>query len=192
MVDFDNTINRMNDFGFKPNPDLVYIRIPNAEEEIRRGLKYFIGDNAAWIDKYKEIVEWCEDNHGRGLLVMGNCGTGKTLICGKILPILINHYLRRVVYIADAKRLNKDIDIVLTQHQIYIDDIGIEDMSVNYGEKRLTFAEIVDEAEKKGKLLIITTNLDTKEIEEKYGTRTIDRLRAITKSITLSGKSFRK
>ena len=123
---------------------------------------------------------------------MGNCGTGKTLICGKILPILINHYLRRVVYIADAKRLNKDIDIVLTQHQIYIDDIGIEDMSVNYGEKRLTFAEIVDEAEKKGKLLIITTNLDTKEIEEKYGTRTIDRLRAITKSITLSGKSFRK
>ena len=154
MVDFDSTINRMNDFGFKPNPDLVYIRIPNAEEEIKRGLKYFIGDNAAWIDKYNEIVEWCEDNHGRGLLVMGNCGTGKTLICGKILPILINHYLRRVVYIADAKRLNKDIDIVLTQHQIYIDDIGIEDMSVNYGEKRLPLLKLWMKLKKKVSYLL--------------------------------------
>ena len=64
-----------------------------------------------------------------------------------------------------------------------MDDIGTENLSVKYGEKRLAFAELTDEAEKKGKLLILTTNLSIDELREKYGERTVDRLRAITKTV---------
>lgn len=192
MVDFENAINRMRDFGFNPNPDLVNIHIPNSKENITKGFNYFIGGGFTWLDEYDDIASWCENNNGRGLLIMGNCGLGKTLICGKILPILINHYCHKVIYITNAQLLNKDIDVILKKHLIYIDDIGTESISVKFGERRLPFAELVDEAEKKGKLLIITTNLNPEEIEEKYGTRTIDRLHAITKAVKLSGKSFRK
>lgn len=72
------------------------------------------------------------------------------------------------------------------------DDIGTENLSVKYGEKRLSFAELADEAEKKGKLLILTTNLSIDELREKYGERTIDRLRAITRTVLFSGESLRK
>ena len=80
----------------------------------------------------------------------------------------------------------------MKQHVIYIDDVGTEDISNIYGNKRIPFAELVDAAEKEGKLLIISTNLDEDHLKEKYGERVVDRLRAITRKITISGKSMRK
>ena len=88
--------------------------------------------------------------------------------------------------------MNAKLDEVKQKHIIYIDDVGTENLSVKYGEKRLAFAELADEAEKKGKLLILTTNLTIEELREKYGERTIDRLRAITKTVLFSGVSLRK
>ena len=88
--------------------------------------------------------------------------------------------------------MNANLEEVKKKHIIYIDDVGTENLSVKYGEKRLAFAELADEAEKKGKLLILTTNLTIDELREKYGERTIDRLRAITKTVLFSGISLRK
>ena len=88
--------------------------------------------------------------------------------------------------------MNAKLDEVKQKHIIYIDDVGTENLSVKYGDKRLAFAELADEAEKKGKLLILTTNLTIDELREKYGERTIDRLRAITKTVLFSGVSLRK
>ena len=89
-------------------------------------------------------------------------------------------------------QLNANLDTVKQKHIIYIDDIGTEFLSVKYGEKRLSFAELVDEAEKKGKLLIVTTNLSLSELQQKYGERTLDRLRAITTPVVFKGDSLRK
>ena len=75
---------------------------------------------------------------------------------------------------------------------IYIDDIGTEEVSKVYGNVRCTFSELCDAAEQKGKLFIITTNLTANELEAKYGERTIDRLKAITKFVPFTGKSLRK
>lgn len=104
----------------------------------------------------------------------------------------MNHYCRKVVSCYDAQQMNADLDVVKQKHIIYVDDIGTENLSVKYGEKRLAFAELADEAEKKGKLLILTTNLSIDELREKYGERTIDRLRAITRTVLFSGESLRK
>jgi len=144
------------------------------------------------MPEYDEVVRWLSDNDYRGLLCLGNCGLGKTLICGKILPILINHYCKKLISCYDALQMNANIDAVKSKHIVYVDDIGTESLSVKYGEKRLAFAELVDEAEKRGKLLIITTNLSTDEIREKYGERTLDRLKGITKTVLFTGQSFRK
>lgn len=192
-----NTIEHLiKDVGFNPIPNVVNISISeslfNAQLSLWRGIKFFTGNNASWQNEYGGIAAWLVGNKGRGLLCLGNCGRGKTLICGKIIPILLNHYCNKIVSCYDAQQLNANIDAVKQKHIIYIDDIGTEFLSVKYGEKRLAFAELVDEAEKKGKLLIVTTNLSLSELTQKYGERTVDRLRAITTPVVFKGDSLRK
>lgn len=192
MVNFKDAISNLIDTGFSPLPNSVSIAIPEAKEVMWKGIQFFTGDAAVWQKEYDEVASWLTDNKGRGLLCIGNCGRGKTLICGKIIPVLLNHYCRKIVSCYDAQQMNEELDAVKQKHIIFIDDIGTEFLSVKYGSKRLSFAELVDEAEKKGKLLIITTNLSIAELREKYGERTIDRLRAITTPIVFKGESMRK
>ena len=192
MVNFESTIENLRETGFSPMPDLVYISVQESKKALWEGLKYFTKEKAVWLKEYDEIVKWLADNKGRGLLCMGNCGRGKSLISGKIIPILLNHYCRKIVSCYDAQQMNADIDKVKASHIIYIDDIGTESISVKYGERRLAFAELVDEAEKKGKLLIVSTNLSINDLCEKYGERTVDRLRAITTPVAFEGESLRK
>lgn len=192
QINFQQTINRLRDTVFSPIPNKVQFSIPDAKTILWAGIKYFTGKDAQWLPEYEEVVSWLSGNEGRGLLCFGNCGRGKTLICGKIIPLLLNHYCGKVVSCYDSQQMNADLDAVKQKHIIYVDDIGTENISVKYGEKRLAFAELADEAEKKGKLLILTTNLTIEELREKYGERTIDRLRAITKTVLFSGISLRK
>lgn len=191
QIDFKRTIESLKETGFNPLPNLVNIAIPDAKRILWRGLNYFT-EKAEWLPEYEDIVSWLSDNKGRGLLCYGNCGRGKTIICGKIIPLLLNHYCRKIVACYDSQSMNADIDAVKQKHIIYIDDVGTENMSVKFGEKRLAFCEIVDEAEKRGKLLMLTTNLSLDEISQKYGERTMDRLVAITTRVKFIGKSLRK
>lgn len=180
--------------GFFGSPKKVSIRIDNAKLLLCNGLKYYCGEGAVWQQEYEEVAEWLTDNKGRGLWLCGECGRGKTLIGAKILPVLFNfyHFPRKTISLYDAKDLNSKFDDIVKKHIIYIDDVGKESVEVNYGNRNLRFPDIVDEAEKKGKLLMFSTNLSQEKMVEKYGERTVDRLRAITKKIVFRGKSLRK
>lgn len=191
QIDFKRTIEGLKATGFNPLPNSVNISIPDAKRILWNGLNYFVG-KAEWLSEYEEVSNWLSDNKGRGLLCYGNCGRGKSLICWKIIPLLLNHYCHKIVACYDAQQMNADIDAVKQKHIIYIDDVGVENMSVKFGEKRLAFCEIVDEAEKRGKLLMLTTNLSLDEISQKYGERTMDRLIAITTRVKFKGESLRK
>lgn len=192
MVDFQTTVEQLRATGFNPNPDRVQIAIPNARDALWSGLKYYLGDKAEWLPCYDEVAEWLSGNDGRGLLCYGSCGLGKSVICGKIIPVLLNHYHHKVVSIYEADSMNSHIDSVKEKHILYIDDIGTEGESVKYGERRMAFPEIVDAAEKKGKLLICSTNLGLADLKAKYGERTTDRLKAITRQVLFTGNSFRR
>lgn len=192
MVDFKSALSVLADVGFNPIPNAVFISVPDARAALWKGIQFFAGNAASWQDEYNDVANWLANNKGRGLLCLGNCGRGKTLLCGKIIPVLLNYYCRKIVSCYDAQQLNAELDAVKRKHIIYIDDIGTEFLSVKYGEKRLAFAELVDEAEKKGKLLIISTNLSLSELQQKYGERTVDRLRAITTPVVFKGDSLRK
>ena len=192
MVDFKSALSVLADVGFNPVPNAVFISVPDAKAALWKGIQFFTGNAASWQDEYNDVANWLTDNKGRGLLCIGNCGRGKTLLCGRIIPVLLNHYCHKIVSCYDAQQLNANLDAVKQKHIIYVDDIGTEFLSVKYGEKRLSFAELVDEAEKKGKLLIISTNLSLSELQQKYGERTVDRLRAITTPVVFKGGSLRK
>lgn len=194
---FKNLISQMRDTGYPQKIDRVQISIPNAEKRLRGGLQYVVnmksGCNAEWNEhNYRPIVDWMTDNKGKGLLMFGGCGLGKSVIGMYILPLLIKDVHKKVVNIFSAQELNKKIDEILKLHIIYIDDIGTEDNLNSYGNKRMPFAELCDDAEKKGKLLILTTNLSIDELTERYGDRVVDRLIATTKAVPFTGDSLRK
>lgn len=192
QINFKQAVENLRHTGFSPIPGKVFISIPDAKGHLERGLAFFVGEGYTWLPEYEKVALWLSNNNGRGLLCFGNCGRGKSVICGKIIPLLLNHYCHKIVSCYDSQTMNNDIDDVKRKHIIYIDDIGIENVSIKFGEKRLAFPEIVDEAEKKGKLLIITTNLSLSEIEQKYGERTKDRLIALVEPVLFKGKSMRK
>lgn len=194
---FKNLVSQMRDTGYPQEIDRVQISIPNAEKRLRGGLQYVVnmksGCNAEWNEhNYRPIVDWMTDNKGKGLLMFGGCGLGKSVIGMYILPLLIKEVHKKVVNIFSAQELNKKIDEILKLHIIYIDDIGTEDNLNSYGNKRMPFAELCDDAEKKGKLLILTTNLSIDELTERYGDRVVDRLIATTKAVPFTGDSLRK
>lgn len=194
---FKNLLSQMRDTGYPQEIDRVQISIPNAEKRLRGGLQYVVnmksGCNAEWNEhNYRPIVDWMTDNKGKGLLMFGGCGLGKSVIGMYILPLLIKDVHKKVVNIFSAQELNKKIDEILKLHIIYIDDIGTEDNLNSYGNKRMPFAELCDDAEKKGKLLILTTNLSIDELTERYGDRVVDRLIATTKAVPFTGDSLRK
>ena len=190
-MDFAKEFDMMKDFGYGVQNG-IKINIPNSKENLSKGLDCLTRNNTVWLKEYDNIVEWLTDNKGRGLLAYGNVGRGKTLILGRIIPTLIHYYYNLVVNITDSTRMNKEPDILMGKKLLYIDDIGIERESVIYGDKRWVFPEIVDNAEKNGNLLLISTNLSLDEIKEKYGVRTFDRLRTITKTVLFQGDSLRK
>lgn len=176
----------------------VRFRLDNARDILGRGLRYFCGDDAQWLPEYDEIVAWLSDNQGKGLLCLGNCGRGKTLICQNILPLIFRHWLGLFLNTFTANDLNehngeqRSYDVIKQYKIISIDDVGTESEAALFGERHVFFNELVDECERKQKLLIVTTNLSRKELKERYGERTTDRLRSITTTIEFKGKSLRK
>lgn len=194
---FRNLISQMRDTGYPQEIDRVQISIPNAEKRLRGGLQYVVnmksGCDAEWNEhNYRPIVDWMTDNKGKGLLMFGGCGLGKSVIGMYILPLLIKDVHHKVVNIFSAQELNQKIDEILKLHIIYVDDIGTEDNLNSYGNKRMPFAELCDAAEKKGKLLMLTTNLSIEELTQRYGDRVVDRLIATTKAVPFTGDSLRR
>ena len=180
---------KLSDFGYRL-PNRVYINIGNARERLGNALRYFCGQDAKWLPEYEEVSEWLTDNKGKGLLLIGDCGRGKTLITTMILPILLQR-LNRVVNIYDAPDLNTKTRDIFGKHIIVIDDLGTES-TMEYGEKKAVFANLIDQAEKRGKLLIVTTNLSSDELSGKYGVKTVDRFFSCCRIIKFSGESLRK
>ncbi len=193
--EFEEIFEQMKVHGLKVPNNKIIIRIPNAKIVLRNALEYFIGldeKKMIWLPQYDQIAEWLEDNKGRGLLLYGSCGLGKTFLTRYVIPAIILKYHNKVVHSFDMTELNKEPDKVLAKHLIAIDDIGTEDISIRFGEKRSVVPEILDAAEKYGKLLLLTSNLGGEDLIKKYGNRTFDRILAVTKRIEFNGKSFRE
>lgn len=177
---------------------VAMIRLQNTSDVLRRGLKFYLGESALWLPEYDEIVKWLSDNNGRGLLFYGSNGRGKTIICQKVIPSIFRYYLHIDFYQCDAIELGEtyrnsigNFELMHNTQPLFIDDIGTESIINDYGEKHDLVSELIDRAEKNNRLLVLTTNLTPDELSERYGVRTLDRLKAIVKSVKSIGKSLR-
>lgn len=195
MNEFAEIFESMKMHGLKVPINKVQINVPNAKKVLENALNYFLnleGKEMKWLSQYDSVAEWLEDNKGRGLLLYGSCGLGKTFLTRYVITAILLKYCNKVVHSFDMVEVNKDPDKVLSKHIISLDDVGTEDISIKYGERRSIVPEILDATEKYGKLILITSNLGGEDLIKKYGNRTMDRILAVTKRIEFNGKSFRE
>lgn len=191
--DFQRAISeaRKNDEDYVPIP--FRFGIPNAKETLMAGLEEVMRHKVEWLSEYNQIADWLTDNRGKGLLLIGPPGIGKSEICMKVIPLIFRMALHKVFSRYQATGLCNEATYrtSLRQRFIAIDDFGIEGTFYDYGNPHIVFSEIVDGIEKHGTLLIANTNLTLEEIKAKYGLRTFDRLRANMQVVVIREKSLR-
>ena len=48
--------------------EIANINLENAKDVLKRGLKFFVGEDAQWVQEYDDIADWLTDNKHKGLL----------------------------------------------------------------------------------------------------------------------------
>ena len=144
------------------------------------------------LPAYDEIIDWLVDTKGRGLMLMGNCGLGKSTIMNYVIPAIFMTKTKKTLRSVSAK------DLVVMERTskstppfVIIDDLGTESIKNDYGTKIDAVVEAIAYAEDNSKTLLITTNLNREQLESRYDTRTMDRLKKC-KKVAINGESFRK
>jgi len=145
-------------------------------------------DTYKHLSAYDEIIDWLVDTRGRGLMLMGECGLGKSTILNYVIPAIFRTKTNKVLRSVPAKELAAVERNVAPF--IIIDDLGTESIKNDYGTKIDAVADAISYAEDSSKTLLITTNLSGKSLKERYDERTLDRLRKC-KVVVIKGESFR-
>ena len=142
------------------------------------------------LPEYEEVIEWLNDNKGKGLLLTGNVGRGKSVILNGIIPVIFNGVHKKILKPLSARNLD---DVKKNKLWAYcIDDIGTDEIINDYGSKIDPVEFLISDAEDHAKLLIMSSNLTRDMIKERYGLRTLDRINRLCKVIPFTGKSMRK
>ena len=190
--------------GYDSRKDPFHIAIPDARKRMEDGLHYYLNGSERWLPGYDRVADWLTDNNGRGLLCVGTPGLGKSLLCQKILPVILGNGGRPIVSV-NAGELHSRVEELKKERILIIDDLGKEKRR-HFGDIDNSFFELCNNAERNGNLLIITTNLSTKpiapgrpsaalypdSIEHRYGSEVLDRLKAITSVTVFQGDSMRR
>ena len=140
------------------------------------------------LPAYDEIIDWMVDTKGRGLMLMGECGLGKSTILNFVIPAIFRTKTNKILRSVPAKELGA-VDRNKAPF-IIIDDLGTESIKNDYGTKIDAVSDAISYAEDSSKTLLITTNLTPQALKERYDERTLDRLRKC-KVVIIKGKSFR-
>lgn len=160
-----------------------------------------ISDAMAGVMQYIEELELNVKN-GRGLILMGPVGTGKTSAAIAVLQyglkrdyggmfigmsslldtIFTTKERNREEWIEFERRLRETTLLV-------VDDLGTEKPD---GWVQIKLDAIISERYNRMKPVIVTTNLDAKELKNTYSARIIDRLRQTNRSLAFPGPSLRE
>lgn len=158
------------------------------------------------LPEYAEIIDWMTTTEGRGLLLYGDCGRGKSVILTGVVPVLLAMKERMAVAV-HADELLKPYDLALrtagydgrmtnldyltrTAYPI-IDELGVEPLVNDYGEKYEGFNRIINAAERYLRPLFLSTNLTREQLLRRYGERTFDRLTRLCRTVEFRGESLR-
>ena len=150
-----------------------------------------------WFIKDEEMALKLDIDPGKGILLVGPVGCGKTSlmsICRFLVAAELRHSMKSCRDIAfEFMKDGHDIFHKYTRGSFYqekfesktycFDDLGLESTMNFYGNQCSVMAEILlsryDLFHSFGMITHITTNLNSSEMEEKYGKRVRSRMREL-------------
>jgi len=141
------------------------------------------------LPEYDEVIKWMSNTQGKGLLLAGSNGRGKSVIINSLLPLFFKAMYGKRLTPIPARELSKIENLPFF---IVIDEIGQEEIQNKYGTKIDHVELAISKAEDQNRLLILSTNLNSKQLLERYGTRILDRIYRLCNIIPFKGKSLRK
>lgn len=158
------------------------------------------------LPEYDEVVEWMTDTGGLGLLLMGDCGRGKSIIITGMIPVLLaikqchtfpvhaDDFGKPYPLAASTMGMDpnsKFLDYLVRAKYPIIDELGVEPLVNDYGEKYEGFNLVMNAAERYMRPVFISTNLTTIDMLNRYGERTMDRLQHLCRIVEFKGDSLR-
>lgn len=174
------------------------------------------GEVFQWTERHKKLYRHLmyyfanDDRCGwalnKGLLLHGTTGVGKTMALKIFQNLIVNEMPNNTKRFKMTTCQNVFEWFKASQHdgiQEYLrghwcfDDLGQEEpVYIHYGNKINVMEQVLFERDlqrqKEYTNTIITTNLDPAQIDDRYGTRLLDRLSEMCTFVRLDGKSMRK
>lgn len=195
-MDYAEVLRQLRVEGNPTPSQRMRIAIPNAREELEKAMTVVMssmGETLVWLPEYDRVAEWLSDNHGKGLLLFGSCGRGKSLLVRYAIPMLIRAFCQRIVSVVDCGSQQGNIDEILRRKLISLDDIGVEVDRVDYGTRRNIVVEAINKAQDNpDTMVIMSSNLSGDAIRERYGDRIFDRVKYLCHRISFNGQSLRR
>lgn len=151
----------------------------------------------------EKATKWLTGNHKAGLLLYGGVGNGKSTlslaIC-KLIDLLEGNNWNSCISSVTALELaniamnDKDrFNNIKIATKLVIDDLGTEPSTVkNWGNEISPVTEILYHRYDNLLFTVVTSNLNDKEIKERYGIRIADRISEMFDKVFFSGESYRK
>ena len=152
-----------------------------------------------FLQSAQMVAEWVHTRPTCGLLICGDVGNGKTTM----VEALTNLYAVRcnkmmtnatALHIADLYRNadTDDINALKDTLMLSIDDLGTESAGVkSYGNEVSPVTDIIYHRYAKRMFTVITTNMATFQIRDRYGDRIADRFREMMTVVPFLDKSYR-
>lgn len=168
-----------------------------------------------------EIIDWMTNNEGKGLILQGPTGTGKTTIIKALIkafgmcPVFYDNIHKKMkkkeIIMINAKDLSMSKDELAAKYALYrdgdigkrpdfivqkrvfaIDDLGRETLKNDYGLKKSRTMEVMEDIDNYKKLVFMTTNLSIPGLAAKYDDRFMDRVVPHFRVIKVKGDSLRR
>ena len=135
---------------------------------------------------------------GYGLIMFGNCGTGKTFFFSAIGKARTAHGMEAPLVYPLMDTVGRKVDevrewfIAAERHEVVLDDIGAEPTFNEYGNRWDILPWLLEMRLAASGRTHFTTNLKPAELRNRYGVRVVDRLNEMAAQVTLDGKSNRR
>lgn len=157
------------------------------------------------LPEYDDVIDWMTNTEGKGLLLMGDCGRGKSVIIASVVPFLLTAkgFVSKPIHAdffespckadwATEIQKPKNIDYLCQCAFPIIDELGVEPKINDYGERYEGFTKVINVAEMKLKPLFVSTNLTKEQLLTRYDERTFERLVHLCRRVEFNGESLRK